>query len=262
MRSRAGNVRPGPAAARHERRDRDVQPIEQARFEKPRHRRRRRLRRTPTTGRARAAARAARRASAAPSATGTCRISALPGAGASTPGRVHDERRRGAVREHAAPRVEPRGRIEHDADGIRARDVPHRELRIVARDGAGADDDGGRQRAQPVQSAERCRGPSRSRNRRTPSRCSRRGSGPGAQPRAGGRRARGTAAHRDRATPARRPAHRAPRRTRRRGGRASRGPRRVHPAARRQTPRATSATLAPRSRRESAASKALASLRI
>ena len=44
-----------------------------------------------------------------------------------------------------------RRRIEHDADGVRALDVPHRELRIVARDGAGADDDRGRQRAQPVQ---------------------------------------------------------------------------------------------------------------
>ena len=64
---------------------------------------------------------------------------------------MHDERRRGAVGEHAAARVEPRRGIEHDADGIRARDVPDRELRIVARDGARADDDGGRQRAQPVQ---------------------------------------------------------------------------------------------------------------
>ncbi len=67
--------------------------------------------------------------------------------------RVHDKRMRLAVGEHPVPRRQAAARIEDHADGIRALDVPDRELRVIARDGSGADDHGIAQCAQPVEMA-------------------------------------------------------------------------------------------------------------
>jgi hypothetical protein len=66
---------------------------------------------------------------------------------------MHEESQCSAVAEHATACVDPRRRVEHDAHGILTFDVPHGQLRIVARNRARTDDDRVRERAQAVQMA-------------------------------------------------------------------------------------------------------------
>ncbi len=65
-------------------------------------------------------------------------------------GRDQQRRCRG-IAEDAKVRAQAPARVEHDAHGIRARHPPDRQARIVERDGLGPDDDGAAQGAHPVQ---------------------------------------------------------------------------------------------------------------
>ena len=98
---------PRPAAARDERRDRDVQADRADPLRETATRSRRRLRRTPTT-RPRSCSRSSRTSSRSRAGfgghvqdLGVARRRRVDAFG------VHDERRRGTVGEHAAPRIEP-----------------------------------------------------------------------------------------------------------------------------------------------------------
>ena len=150
MRSRAGSVSPGPAAARYERRDRDVQAIEEIRFKEPRHG----LAAAFDEHRPPTALVQPLEQDVEPQPAGFgghVQDLCVTGSGRVAAFGMHDERRRGTVGKNAVPRTELGRRIEHHANGVRPFDVPHGELRVVARDGAGADENRGRQRPQPMQ---------------------------------------------------------------------------------------------------------------
>src|SRR5690606_39322802 len=151
----ARHVEARAPAADHERRDRDLQPVEQLRFEEPRDRR--------------AAALDEYRPEAAPVQRVEQHVEREPAVAdrnaddlglavtlAARGERFVDDQQRagGAVAEDAAIGAEAPPRIEDDADRVRAGRDAHREPRIVRRDGARADDDGVAQRAHALQMQE------------------------------------------------------------------------------------------------------------
>jgi GTP cyclohydrolase II len=145
-----GQADRGPALADDERRDRELQPVEQACGQERRHRAAAALHEDPAPaarvqrGEQRGQVEHAIRVRHGEHLGGALRpIRVARAAG--------EHGRRGAVGEHPVAAVEAVVRVEHHADGVRARHEPGGKLRIVGRDGTGADHDRVAQGAHAVQ---------------------------------------------------------------------------------------------------------------